>query len=104
MTKRIAALLIVLVSLGAALVTYSMTRAHADEPQPGSGWEYLVVAGGNVNLSPSGSGTLRKEPGSFSREWFPMEQNLDKLGAKGWELIEITGSPNDPVFYFKRRK
>jgi hypothetical protein len=68
-------------------------------------WEYLVVSGGNVNLNPSGNSSMRKEPnGSFSRENFPLQQNLDKLGAKGWELISVTGNPADPVFYFKRRK
>jgi hypothetical protein len=74
-----------------------------DGPQ-GEQWEYLVVAGGTVNLNPSDSATMRKAPGAFSRENFPLEQNMDKLGAKGWELVTVTGSPADPVFYFKRRK
>jgi hypothetical protein len=71
-------------------------------------WEYLVVAGGNVNLSTSGNeqfGSMRKQPdGSFSREAFALERNMDKLGARGWELVAVTGAPNDPVFYFKRPK
>ncbi|HEU4390832.1 MAG TPA: hypothetical protein VFV34_23710 [Blastocatellia bacterium] len=105
MTRKIAAMLILLATLGAALVTYSLTKAQAEEPQSaGVEWEYLVVAGGNVNLSPSGSASMRKEPGAFSREWFALEQNFDKLGTKGWELVEVTGSPNDPVYFFKRRK
>ena len=81
-------------------------RAGAAEPQTatGDGWEYLVVSGGNVNLNPSDSGTMRKEPGAFGRESFPLERNLDKLGAKGWELVAVTGSPADPTFYLKRRK
>jgi len=29
---------------------------------------------------------------------------MDKLGAKGWELVTVTGSPADPIYYFKRRK
>ena len=45
-------------------------------------WEYLVVAGGNVNLSTSGNeqyGSMRKQPdGSFGREAFALERNLDK--------------------------
>jgi hypothetical protein len=76
------------------------------EPRSAEGreeWEYLVVSGGNVNLSPTGSSTMRKEPGAFSREWFPIEHNLDKLGAKGWELVAVAGS-NDPVYFLKRRK
>jgi len=76
----------------------------ANDEQSGSGWEYLVVQGGAVNLSPSDSGSMRKEPGPFSRESFPLEKNLDKLGAKGWELVTVSGSPADPVFFFKRRK
>jgi hypothetical protein len=48
---------------------------------------------------------MRKQPdGSFSREFFPLERNFDKLGAKGWELVSVHGSPNDPVYFFKRLK
>ncbi len=68
-------------------------------------WEYLIVAGGHTNLSPSGNPSMRKEPNSpFSRENFPLQQNMDKLGARGWELISVTGNPADPTYYFKRRK
>ena len=68
-------------------------------------WEYLVVAGSGSNLSPSGNPNLRKEPsGPFIREEFVLEQNLDKLGAKGWELVSVSGVPALPVYYFKRRK
>ncbi|MFY9555811.1 MAG: hypothetical protein WAV20_06030 [Blastocatellia bacterium] len=78
-------------------------RVKADDDQITGGWEYLVVQGGTVNLSGDG-GSMRKEPGAFSREWFPIERNMDKLGAKGWELVTVTGSAADPVYYFKRRK
>jgi hypothetical protein len=47
---------------------------------------------------------MRKEPGPFRSELYPLEKNLDKLGAKGWELVQVTGNPSDPVFYMKRRK
>jgi hypothetical protein len=105
MRRNVVLVLVVLVSLSATLVTYSLTRVQASVPQSDAGgWEYLIVAGGNVNLSPTGSGTMRKEPGSFSREAFALEQNFDKLGAKGWELVAVTGSERDPVFFFKRRK
>jgi hypothetical protein len=67
-------------------------------------WEYLVVSGGNLNLSSTG-GNMRKQPeGAFSREAFVLEQSMDKLGAKGWELVAVTGNPNDPMLYFKRPK
>jgi len=79
-------------------------RIKADDEQGAVGWEYLVVQGGTVNLSPSDGGSMRKEPGAFSRESFPLEKNMDKLGAKGWELVTVSGSPADPIFYFKRRK
>ena len=79
-------------------------RIKADDEQGAGGWEYLVVQGGTVNLSASDGGSMRKEPGPFSREWFPVEKNMDKLGAKGWELVTVLGSPADPIYYFKRRK
>ena len=78
--------------------------ASASDTPPGEQWEYLVVAGGTVNLNPSDSATMRKAPGAFNREAFPLEQNMDKLGAKGWELVHVGGVPGDPTFYFKRRK
>jgi hypothetical protein len=82
------------------------TEAHksATETQ----WEYLVVSGGSVNLSTSGNEnypSMRKErDSSFNREYFPLERNFDKLGAKGWELVSVYGSSNDPVYFFKRPK
>lgn len=77
----------------------------AEEDQSIDRWEYLVVQGGNVNLSAGdGGGSMRKADGAFSREAFPLEKNMDKLGAKGWELVSVTGTSGDPVFYFKRRK
>ena len=79
-------------------------RIKADDEQGVGGWEYLVVQGGTVNLSASDGGSMRKEPGAFNREWFPVEKNMDKLGAKGWELVTVLGSPADPIYYFKRRK
>jgi len=82
----------------------SEARNSAAETQ----WEYLVVSGGSANLSTSGNEnypSMRKErDGSFNREYFPLERNFDKLGAKGWELISVYGSPNDPVYFFKRPK
>ena len=104
---------IILVSLASAVIASIVAveassglvvRSTTNQDQAGGGWEYLVVQGGTVNLSGSDNATLRKEPGAFSRESFPLEKNLDKLGAKGWELVAVSGSPGDPVFYLKRRK
>jgi hypothetical protein len=83
-------------------------RDSAKDPAPDDQWEYLVVSGGNVNLS-SMTGDqfsgMRKQPdGSFGREAFVLERNLDKLGAKGWELVSVHGVPNDPIYYLKRPK
>lgn len=108
MRKTLLFLFALIVSAAIAVIsTLGMAQPRAGEsdgPQ-GEQWEYLVVAGGTVNLNPSDSATMRKAPsGAFSRENFPLEQNMDKLGAKGWELVAVTGVPGDPVFYFKRRK
>lgn len=79
------------------------TRESAAEEQ----WEYLVVTGGNQNLS-SLSGEqfsgMRKQPDTSFREAFVLERNFDKLGAKGWQLVSVHGAPNDPIYYFKRLK
>ena len=103
----------IMVSIAAVIIGLLLTvaaksvfgeRSNTNEDQSGSGWEYLVVQGGTVNLSPSESGSMRKEPGAFTRESFPLEKNMDKLGAKGWELVTVAGSTADPIYYFKRRK
>lgn len=80
-------------------------RIKADDEQGAGGWEYLVVQGGTTNLTPSDSGSMRKADGAFSREYFPLEKNMDKLGAKGWELVTVSEQQRgDPTYYFKRRK
>jgi hypothetical protein len=96
----------VAVAITGATARSLQSRSGAEQapPHSGDGWEYLVVSGGNVNLTPSDGGTMRKEPGAFGRESFPLERNLDKLGAKGWELVAVTGSAGDPTFYLKRKK
>lgn len=80
--------------------------ADDDDTSAREQWEYLVVAGGNTtNLSSSTSSSMRKEPKVQAfRENFVLAQNMDKLGAQGWELVSIAGSPIDPVYYFKRKK
>lgn len=77
------------------------------EPAAETQWEYLVVAGGTVNLSSEGlgSGRMRKQPDdSFPQEAYGLERNFDKLGAQGWQLVAVHGVPNNPVYYFKRLK
>jgi hypothetical protein len=79
-------------------------RASVTETQ----WEYLIVSRSSANLSTSGNEDypkMRKQPDdSFTREFFPLERNFDKLGAKGWELVSVYGPTNDPVYFFKRPK
>jgi hypothetical protein len=93
-----------------AFAVYGQRKEAADDRTGGteSQWEYLVVSGGSVNLSTSGNENypnMRKQPdGPFAREYFPLERNFDKLGAKGWELVSVHGSQNDPVYFFKRPK
>jgi uncharacterized protein YpmS len=68
-------------------------------------WEYLVVAGAaNVSLNSSSSSRMRKDASGFTREAFVLEQQMDQLGAKGWELVSVAGTASDPAYYFKRRK
>ncbi|MDQ3013631.1 MAG: hypothetical protein M3X11_23370 [Acidobacteriota bacterium] len=84
------------------------SRELGSNSAPDNQWEYLVVSGGNTNITSMTSdqfSTMRKQPdGSFGREAFVLERNLDKLGAKGWELVSVQGNPNDPVYYLKRSK
>jgi len=75
------------------------------EKVPPERWEYLAVAGPTTtNFSGGGDPSMRKEGGKFAREAFVLEQHLDHLGSKGWELVSVAGPPTDPVYYFKRRK
>ena len=94
-----------------AFAVYGKRKETTDDSKSGTEtqWEYLVVAGGSVNLSTAGNEnypSMRKQPdGSFRNEYFPLERNLDKLGAKGWELVSVHGgAQNDPVYFFKRLK
>ena len=108
MKHRLYALTSILVLVVATIfVTRVPAQRETDAEPPASSerWEYLVVSGGNVNLNPTGSPSMRKEPAAgFTREGFVLQQNLDKLGAKGWELVSVEGPPADPTFFFKRRK
>jgi hypothetical protein len=93
-------------SLKAEAADAESGRVEDDQAAVRDPWEYLIVAGGNTtNLSSSGSSSMRKEPRIQAfRENFVLEQNMDKLGANGWELVSVTGLPTDPIYYFKRRK
>lgn len=101
--------LIVLLIFATAFITHTFGQTANPEDTgrsaTGEQWEYLIVGGGTTNLSASTSSSMRKEPNSsFHREAFPLESNMDKLGAKGWELVSVSGNPADPTYFFKRRK
>jgi hypothetical protein len=104
LVKRITFILLVLILLAAGFAMLKTARAQRTDSDNDTAsreqWEYLVVAGPQSNLTPSGNSSLRKEPGGFGREDFVVEQQMDKLGAKGWELVSVNG----PLYYFKRRK
>lgn len=98
----------VMIAFAAVLLFAAGVSGQRKEPAAGEQWEYLIVSGGNANLSTAGNEqypSMRKQPdSSFAREFFPLERNFDKLGAKGWELVSVHGVPNEPVYYFKRLK
>jgi len=104
--KRVSHVAIV---IGLAVICMAVVKTTGQEENSGTvgeQWEYLTVTGPSThNLSGSGAGRTRKEPDSaFGREAYVLEQHLDRLGAKGWELIAVAGPPTDPAYYFKRRK
>lgn len=82
------------------------TTGQEDSNASSEQWEYLVIANASrTNFTPTGNPNMRKAPqGAFGAEAFVLETQLDKVGAKGWELVAVTGTPTDPIFYFKRRK
>jgi len=106
MKRRHMVLVVALLLIGTTISGLAITRKGGEPKAPTSGeqWEYLVVGGGNVNLTPTDNPSMRKEPGAFAREDFPLEGNLDKLGKNGWELVTVTESRVGPYFVFKRRK
>ena len=98
---------VVLIGLAALTAgTIAQRNSKSDTPEVADQWEYLIVSGGNVNLT-SGS-TARKQPdGSFAAEAVALQANFDKLGVKGWELVSVSNDPANPrmpVYYFKRMK
>jgi hypothetical protein len=101
-------ILLALLMLAPILVLSVKTIGQEDKGTSPTGeqWEYLAIANASrTNFSPTGNPNMRKAPrGAFGTEAFVLETQMDKLGAEGWELVSVTGAPNDPIFYFKRRK
>jgi hypothetical protein len=91
----------------ATLAFASQRSSRANEAAKNDGkaeWEYLVLVGGRQNLSNSGNNKMAKLGlDSNFREHFPLEANLDKLGAEGWELVTVAFTRDEPIYYLKRR-
>ena len=68
-----------------ATVAFAKQRSTRSNDTDKIAWEYLVIAGGRNNLSSAGTnGKLAKLAlESGFREYYPLELNLDKLGAEG---------------------
>lgn len=96
---------LVILPAAAVMKTSSQAESAAQTKRSSDRWEYLVMSGASsTNFTPTGNPDMRKEPGGFGRESFVLEQHLDRLGMKGWELVSVSGTPTDPVYYLKRRK
>jgi hypothetical protein len=94
---------VLLLVIAAALAKNVDSKESADA----AAWEYMVVAGGTVNLESMSSDQfagMRKQPDGSFKEFTVLERNLDKLGAKGWQLVAVNGTTTNPVYYFKRPK
>lgn len=99
---KIAGFVVVLLLSPVFLRTTESQRVRDDNAVPK--WEYLVVSNASrTNFQPTGNSRMRKEEmGGFGIESFVLEQHLDNVGANGWELVTVAGSPSDPIYYFKR--
>lgn len=88
-----------------ATVAFSTQRSSRAKESDKADWEYLVIVGGRQNLASSSNSKMAKLSldNSF-REHFPLEANLDKLGAEGWELVTVTLARDEPIYYLKRLK
>jgi hypothetical protein len=98
------ALLLLVIPVVVASQRIKSQRDNDPESFAGQRWEYLVVANPSAtNFAATGNPDMRKEDAPF-REGFVLETQLDKLGARGWELVSVEGTSNNPVYYFKRAK
>jgi hypothetical protein len=106
--KRNVIVTLLVLAAVSVLVVQTPGKGRDDQGDSASGdrWEYLVVgAASATNFAPTSNASMRKEPGgAFGREAFVLEQQMDKLGNKGWELVSVSGPPSEPVYFFKRRK
>jgi hypothetical protein len=107
MRTRMRSLIITGAALLLVIAAALAKNVDSKEPADAAAWEYLVVAGGTVNLESLSSDQfagMRKQPDGSFKEFTVLERNLDKLGTKGWQLVAVYGSPSNPIYYFKRPK
>ena len=106
--KRISILALVTILLVLGVLVTRTARAQRGSDSDGSReqWEYLMVSEPQrTNLTASSNTGMRKESSSgFVREDYVTEQQMDKLGAKGWELVSVSPTPTGAVYIFKRHK
>jgi len=106
MKRTILLTLLVLIPVSALVLKTSGQGSRSKPPTDiAERWEYLVLQRpSSTNFEATGNSEMRKQDGSFGREGFVLESQLDKAGRNGWELVSVAGLPADPVYYFKRRK
>lgn len=110
MSKRswlLMAIIVLAVSLAVGFTVFGQGSSNDKEKEKAAvdQWEYLIVTGGNVNLTGIGSEMgKRKQPDNSFREASVVQRNLDKLGQQGWELVAVYGLPTEPIYYLKRPK
>lgn len=110
MSKKFQLLTVGIVMMLSLLVAWRVSGQSSDGAKdsaktPVTQWEYMVVAGGNVNLTGVSDLSQRKQPeNAFAGEASVLQRNLDKLGQRGWELVTVHGTPTQPVYYLKRPK
>jgi len=104
--RLVFAILLLMTPFFLSAVKTEQRKEDSNTKFPIERWEYLVVSNPNrTNFQPTGNPDMRKEEmGSFGTEAFVLEQHLDRMGAQGWELVQVAGPANDPVFFFKRLK
>ena len=106
--KRITILALVTMLLMLGVLVTRTARAQRGNDTDGvrEQWEYLMVSEPQrTNFTASGNTSMRKDSsGSFNREDYVTEQQMDKLGAKGWELVSVAPGAAGMVYFFKRRK
>lgn len=105
MTRKLLLALLLVVGVAAAVVKTTGQGTRSTPPTVvAEKWEYLVLARpSSTNFEVTGNEALRKQDGSFGREGFVLQAQLDKAGRNGWELASVAGLPADPIYYFKRR-